>query len=150
MRVTLFTAIMLMACFMNSDALWSSRRRRDSWTRTTYPGPGPTYPRPDPTFPDWRFKRSDDQDEQQLYNIELQANPCDFLTYDVDGNGGIALKEMHAIFGDNKMALNLFLDLDYNENGVIEAEEFAEQASQFIRECADIDTVDDLDTEDED
>ncbi|XP_060579573.1 uncharacterized protein LOC132736450 [Ruditapes philippinarum] len=160
MRVTLFTVAILLACCMYTDAWRSGRRsylprpRPIPVPRPTYPRPiplpRPTFPRPSPTFPGRRYKRSDDQNEQQLYNVELQANPCDFFTYDVDGNGGIALKEMHAIFGNNKMALNLFLDLDYNENGVIEAEEFAEQASQFISACADIVTDDDLDTEDED
>jgi hypothetical protein len=34
------------------------------------------------------------------------------------------------------------------ENGVIEAEEFDEQAPQFIRACSDLDTDNDLDTVD--
>ncbi|XP_060560749.1 uncharacterized protein LOC132720605 [Ruditapes philippinarum] len=148
MRVTLFTVAILLACCMYTEAWRSNRRTYKPRPRPPDPRPISRSLRPGPTFPGRRYKRSDDQHEEQLYNVELQANPCDFITYDVDGNGEIALKELHAILGDNKMVLNLFLDLDYNENGVIEAEEFDEQAPQFIRACADLDTDNDLDTVD--
>ncbi|XP_060580473.1 uncharacterized protein LOC132737229 [Ruditapes philippinarum] len=171
MRVILIVTVMLAVCCMSTNAWWS--RRRGSTARSEVrtnvrinnngaPSGSGTWTRTGDNWETsvtgnvdangnwgvgasatWRFKRSDDVNDQQLYNVSLKVDPCNFITYDVDKNDEIILGEMHAIFGDNEMALSLFLDLDENESGAIELEEFYQQAPKFIAACVNLGTDDD-------
>ncbi|XP_045185951.2 uncharacterized protein LOC123543953 [Mercenaria mercenaria] len=88
----------------------------------------------------YRCARSLDNNEKghkiRTYRITLQGDPCNFSTYDNNGDGVITKEEMQVILCSTVETDALFADLDILEgDGEIMSEEFNATAPQIITNC---------------
>ncbi|XP_045185957.2 uncharacterized protein LOC123543960 [Mercenaria mercenaria] len=73
---------------------------------------------------------------KRTYSITLQGDPCNFNTYDKNGDGAITKEEMHATLCSNVETDVLFADLDISAvDGEIKPEEFFGMAPLIITDC---------------
>lgn len=84
----------------------------------------------------WRFRRSSSKPIDAFY-LRVEADPCQFILYDRNGDDVITIEELEEVFPDRNLAEGLFQRLDIEEKGKISREEFeAAKASGAIIGCA--------------